>query len=70
VSRIGSFTFRVTPEERRLIGVVAERLDRTDSDTVRWLIREAARARGLLPQPAVKTNGAPPVLTPEGAARG
>jgi hypothetical protein len=59
VSRIETFTFRVTPGERRQISAVAERLDRTESDTMRWLLREAARTRGVLPQPNENTNDAP-----------
>jgi hypothetical protein len=49
VNRIDTFTFRVTSDERRLIGVVAERLDRTESDTVRHLLREKARELGVAP---------------------
>ncbi len=36
------FTVRVNVDERDLLKAVATRLDRSESDTVRWLIRVAA----------------------------
>lgn len=37
------FGFRVNKDERRLINRVAARLERTESDVMRLLVREAAR---------------------------
>jgi hypothetical protein len=47
VNRINTFTFRVSQAERRLIEVVAQQLDRTESDAVRYLLREKARELGV-----------------------
>ena len=43
MSRVSTFTFRVSARERELITALATRLARTESDAVRWLIQEAAR---------------------------
>lgn len=43
MSRIVTFTFRVTADERRMLESLAKNLQRSQSDTVRFLIREAAR---------------------------
>ena len=51
MNRDGNFTLRMNSDERQLITVVAQRLERTESDTVRYLLREKARALGLLPTP-------------------
>lgn len=37
------FTFVCTRDERRILASLSERLARTQSDTVRWLILSAAR---------------------------
>ena len=37
------FTIRVNDEERQLIAILAERLQRTQSDAIRLIIREAAK---------------------------
>lgn len=37
------FAFRINHDERRLLTALAERLQRSQSDTVRLIIREAAR---------------------------
>lgn len=52
--RLDTFAMRVNSEERQMLVALAERLQRTQSDAVRWLIREATRELeqlGLL-QPA------------------
>lgn len=49
MNRVDNFTLRVNPTERELIAAVARQLDRTESDTMRLLIREKAREFGLLP---------------------
>lgn len=53
MSRVTTFTFRVTKDERRMLDTLAKNLQRSQSDAIRLLIREATRE---LPQPAkVKT---------------
>jgi hypothetical protein len=46
-----TFTFRLSTDERQLLMMLAQRLYRTESSAVRWLIYEAARERGLVPRP-------------------
>ncbi len=43
MNRWDSFTFRVNPDERRVIAALAEKLQRTQSDAVRFVILEAAK---------------------------
>ncbi|MBM3131216.1 MAG: hypothetical protein FJ009_21655 [Chloroflexi bacterium] len=43
VARVKTFTFRATADERRIIAALAEKLQRSQSDAIRWLIRESAR---------------------------
>jgi hypothetical protein len=47
--RIQSFGMRMNSSERQLLHTVAQRLERTESDLIRWLIREKARELGVLP---------------------
>lgn len=42
--RANTFTFKVGKDERRMIATLADRLDRSQSDAVRFVIREAVRA--------------------------
>ncbi len=44
---VRTFTFRINANERRILDTLARELQRSQSDTVRWLIRSAAR--DLLP---------------------
>ena len=44
-----TFGMRVTEEERELITAVAKRLDRGESEMLRLLIREVARALDVTP---------------------
>lgn len=37
------FSFRMNKEERKLLRMVAEKLKRTQSDTLRFLIRKASQ---------------------------
>jgi len=39
---------RITIGERELLAAIARRLERTESDTVRFLLREKARTLGIL----------------------
>lgn len=43
MSRIDTFTFRVNADERRILAALANYLNRSQSDALRLLIREAAR---------------------------
>lgn len=45
-----NFGFRVTDEERQMITTIAQRLERSESDTVRIIVRRYAREMGFLPQ--------------------
>jgi uncharacterized protein (DUF1778 family) len=53
--RRDTFTFRVNVDERQLIAALADRLQRSQSDAVRWLIREAAHE--LLDKPNIPDAG-------------
>ncbi len=44
MARIDNFVFRVNAEERRLIAALAQRLRRTESDAVRFVICETMQA--------------------------
>jgi predicted transcriptional regulator len=41
------FTFRVTDADRRALGAIAERLERSPADVLRRLIRAEARRRRI-----------------------
>jgi hypothetical protein len=43
MNRAGTFAFRVSNNERRAIANLAERLQRSQSDAVRFIVIEAAR---------------------------
>ncbi len=43
------FVFRTDKQERELIALVAQRLDRTESDTMRLLVRQVAEQLGVTP---------------------
>lgn len=45
-------TFRVSETERDTLLALAEYLERNVSDTIRYLIRDAARSKGLIPPAA------------------
>jgi hypothetical protein len=53
MARLDTFTFRVDEEEKRLIAALSVRLERNQSDAMRLLLRESARALGVK-QPAPK----------------
>ena len=44
MARYNTFTFRVNKEEKQIIEALSNKLKRTRSDAVRWVIREAAQA--------------------------
>ena len=48
--RRDTFTFKVSDDERRMIAALSHRLERSQSDAVRLLIREAVK--GLEAQPS------------------
>ena len=37
------FTFKLDVDDRRLLALLAHRLQRTQSDALRWLVRKAAQ---------------------------
>jgi hypothetical protein len=43
MARYKRFTFLCNAEERRMLTALSNQLQRSESDSVRWLIREAAR---------------------------
>ncbi len=45
-----TFGFRTSVEGRQELKAVAQRLKRTESDTIRLLVREIARELGVTPQ--------------------
>lgn len=47
MGRVKTFTFRATADERRIIAALAEKLQRSRSDAVRWLVLESARELGI-----------------------
>lgn len=50
MARFDTFTFRVSQDERRLIHNLARSLQRSQSDTIRLVIREAAQGLGVYNQ--------------------
>jgi hypothetical protein len=44
--RLDTFTFKCSDEERRMIAALAKRLDRSQSDAVRVVLRKAAVEAG------------------------
>jgi hypothetical protein len=57
VTRPDIFAIRVSPEERQMIDLLAEREERTPSDAVRRLIRQAVQNDERAP--AAKQGSAP-----------
>jgi hypothetical protein len=53
MSRIDTFTFRVNADERRILAALADYLNRSQSDTLRLLVRAAGRE--LLPNAPAPT---------------
>jgi hypothetical protein len=60
VSDKQSFSFLIRPSERQALKAMAQHAERSESAMVRTLIREAARARGLLH--TEQTEGRPRLL--------
>jgi hypothetical protein len=44
-----NFTLRTSPAEREMISAVAQKLERTETDALRLLIRQKARELGIAP---------------------
>lgn len=57
------FLFRLNSEERCILAALARRLERSQSDTVRWLIRNAAA------ELAAQSETTPPTPATPGPAR-
>lgn len=49
MKRSTMFSVRLSETERGLVARIAEQMERTESDAVRQVIREAARLLGVLP---------------------
>ena len=45
--RVDTFTFKCSDDERRMIAALARRLDRTQSDAIRVVLRRAAVEAGV-----------------------
>ena len=56
MARFDTFTFRVSQDERRLIHSLALSLQRSQSDTIRLVIREAAQGLGVRIQEDKETS--------------
>ncbi len=55
--REDTFTLRVSANERRILAALAQRLERSQSDAVRFLLRQEAKRLDLLPiTPRSATN--------------
>jgi hypothetical protein len=55
MARDERFTFLIDRDERRMITALAQRLRRTESDAVRYVVLEAARALETEAQPDTMT---------------
>jgi hypothetical protein len=62
MARIGTFTLRVNSHEREALAVLARRLERSQSDALRLLIREVGRCLEQPPQ----TNEPPSISCDRG----
>jgi len=51
MSRDVTFVFRADKQERELIALVAQRLERSESDTMRLLVRRVAEQLGVIAPP-------------------
>lgn len=56
MARYESFTFRLTKEDRRLLQRVAKQVARSQADTIRLLVKEAAQILDQ-PEPEPKCQG-------------
>lgn len=66
MARNQRFTFLCTDDDRKTLAVLAEMLQRTQSDAVRWLIRRALLEAGALEDQAlVRVNADAPAGQPE-----
>jgi hypothetical protein len=54
MTRLQTFTFRVSDDERELIEAIADKLDRNPSDAMRVILRQVGASLGL----ASNSNGA------------
>lgn len=50
------FALRVSAEERRIIENLSQKLQRTQSDAIRWSIRKVAREMGMEDRDEVTKN--------------
>ena len=69
MTRDHNFTLRVNRVERLLIATIAARLDRTESDTMRLLVREKAHELGVTMSEAQNSGAALSGLRNERSSR-
>ncbi len=69
MARFERFTFLINREERALIQALAERLRRSRSDAVRFVVIESARELGLPVQGKPVRHAAPPRAGSDATAR-
>ncbi len=55
-ARTRMFTLKVNDEEAALIRALAKKLERDQSDAVRWILRDAAKRLGV-PVPTERPDG-------------
>ena len=53
MARYNRFTFLCDDKERQLIAMLAKRLERSQGDAIRYIVRVELQRRGLLPIPEV-----------------
>ncbi len=59
------FAFLCTDDERRIVAEIARRLERNQSDAMRWLIREAADSAAQNETPTTGNLGGTTVIGAE-----
>ena len=57
-ARTRMFTLKVNDEEAALIRALAEKLERDQSDAVRWILRDAAKRLGVRVAPRTERKEA------------
>ncbi len=49
MKRVDTFGFRTDEDERKMIALVAKRLERSESDAMRLILRQVAQQLGCVP---------------------
>ena len=68
MARLRRFTFICDSDERRVLALLAYRLQRSQSDSVRWLISEEARKLGVTDVQTQHTPNQLPIHAESGEA--